>query len=362
MSGIISDMHIDGLIGTVVAFVLALTFMGVYRLNARTDPNLAEHRASHVRPTSRLGGIAVSAAVLIALTYAKVPVKFDILLCALPVFLMGLSEDLHHTIKPKIRLVIASVSASAFIWIQGSLIQSVGLPILDGALSSKLASVLFTIFCLVALTNALNFIDGINGLASGKTMIVAGAIWMFSTSYTEPGLAVLSLAIFTSTLGLFMLNYPQGRIFMGDAGAYTLGFLLAACLITLHHRHPEISPWAILLVIFWPIADMAHSIVRRRLGGKRPDRPDMMHMHHVVMRTLTAYSYGRITRQIANPLATAIILPLASVPVICGYVFRENNMLCMSLTLVFLVGFFALHASLVRLSKSRTRSFKSIEV
>ena len=101
MSGIVSDMHIDGLIGTVVAFVLALTFMGVYRLNTRTDPNLAEHRASHVRPTSRLGGIAVSAAVLIALTYAKVPVKFDILLCALPVFLMGLSEDLHYTIKPK---------------------------------------------------------------------------------------------------------------------------------------------------------------------------------------------------------------------------------------------------------------------
>ena len=362
MSGIIGDMQIDGLIGTVVAFVLALTFMAIYRLSAFADPNLSEHRASHMRPTSRLGGVAVSAAVLIALTYAKVPVKLDILLCALPVFLMGLSEDLHFTIKPKMRLVIASVSASAFIWVQGSLIQSVGLPILDDALSITIVSTLFTIFCLVALTNALNFIDGINGLASGKTMIVASAIWMFSMSYSEPGLAVLSLAIFTSTLGLFMLNYPQGRIFMGDAGAYTLGFLLAACLITLHHRHPEISPWAILLVIFWPIADMAHSIVRRRLGGKRPDRPDMMHMHHVVMRTLTTCSGGRIKRQIANPLATALILPPASVPVICGYVFRENNMLCMSLTVAFFVGFFALHASLVRLSKSRTRSFKSIEV
>ena len=362
MFGIVSDMQIHGLIGTVAAFVLALTFMAVYRLSASADPNLSEHRASHVRPTSRLGGVAVSAAVLIALTYAKVSVKFDLLLCALPVFLMGLSEDLHYTIKPKMRLVIASVSASTFIWVQGSLIRSVGLPILDDALSLIIISTLFTIFCLVALTNALNFIDGINGLASGKTMMVAGAIWMFSMSYNEPGLAVLSLAIFTSTLGLFMLNYPQGRIFMGDAGAYTLGFLLAACLITIHHRHPEISPWAILLVIFWPIADMAHSIIRRRLGGKRPDRPDMMHMHHVVMRTLTACSNGRISRQIANPLATALILPLASVPVICGYVFRENNMISMSLTIAFFVGFFALHAYLVRLSKSRLRTFKSIEV
>ena len=318
MSGIIYGMQIEGLIGTAVAFVLALAFMALYRLSAFTDPNLSKRRASHLRPTSRLGGVAVSAAVLISLTHAKVPVKLDILLCALPVFLMGLSEDLHYTIKPKIRLVIASVSASAFVWVQGSLIQSVGLPILDDALSLIIVSTIFTIFCLIALTNALNFIDGINGLASGKTIIVAGAIWMFSISYSEPGLAILSMAIFTSTLGLFMLNYPHGRIFMGDAGAYTLGFLLAACLITLHNRHPEISPWAILLVIFWPIADMAHSIVRRRLGGKRPDRPDMMHMHHVVMRTLTAYSNGRITRQIANPLATALILPLASIPVICG--------------------------------------------
>ena len=362
MSGIISDMQIDGLIGTVVAFALALTFMAVYRLSAFADPNLAERRASHVRPTSRLGGVAVSAAVIIALTYAKVPVKFDILLCALPVFLMGLSEDLHYTIKPIIRLVIASVSASAFIWVQGSLIQSVGLPILDEVLSLPIVGFLFTIFCIIALTNAINFIDGINGLASGKTMIVAGAIWMFSMSYNEPGLAALSMAISTSTLGLFMLNYPQGRIFIGDAGAYTIGFLLAACVITLHHRHPEISPWAILLTIFWPIADMAHSIARRRLGGKRPDRPDMMHMHHVVMRTLTAYSNGRITRQIANPLATAFILPLASVPVICGYVFRENNMVCMSLTFAFFTGFFALHASLVRLSKSRTSTRKLIKI
>ena len=362
MPGIIYNMQIDGLIGTVVAFVFALAFMVLYRLSASRDPNLSEHRASHMRPTSRLGGVAVSAAVLLTLTYAKVPVKLDILLCAIPVFLMGLSEDLHHPIKPKIRLVIAAISAIAFIWFQGSLIHSVGLPILDDVLSLEIVGFLFTIFCIVALTNALNFIDGINGLASGKTMIVAGAIWMFSMSYNEPGLAVLSLAILTSTLGLFMLNYPQGRIFMGDAGAYTLGFLLAACLIALHHRHPEISPWAILLVIFWPIADMAHSIVRRRLSGKRPDRPDMMHMHHVVMRTLTAYSNGRITRQIANPLATALILPLASVPVVCGYAFRENNTLCMSLTLAFFVGFFVLHASLVRLSKSRTRSFKSIEI
>ena len=352
-----AQFQIDALIGSVVAFVLALAFMVLHRLLALSDPNLIEHRASHVKSTSRLGGVAVAAAVLVSLTYAYVPVKIHVLVCALPVFLMGLSEDLHYALKPLIRLIIAGVSALLFMWMQGSRVVSVGFPIIDYALSVTFISVIFSMFCMVALTNALNFIDGINGLASGKTMIVAGAIFVFAVHYDEPGLAVLSFAIFTSTLGLFMLNFPHGRIFMGDAGAYTLGFLLAACLITLHYRHAEISPWAIVLIIFWPIADMGHSIVRRWLRGARPDRSDMIHMHHVVMRTLTACSNGKINRTIANPLATSIILPLSVIPVICGYVFRENNVICAFIAFCFFVAFFVVHTFLIRLSQRRARKF-----
>lgn len=96
----------------------------------------------------------------------------------------------------------------------------------------------------------------------------------------------------SASLSLFMLNYPQGRIFLGDAGAYTLGFLLAVSLITLHSKHIEISAWSILLLIFWPLADMGHSIFRRRLHGKRSDRPDKLHLHHVIMRSLVILSRG----------------------------------------------------------------------
>lgn len=357
MFHVTAQFQLDALIGSVVAFVLALAFMALHRFMALEDPNLIEHRASHVKSTSRLGGVAVAAAVLVSLTYADVPVKIHILMSALPVFLMGLSEDLHHALKPSTRLIVASVAALLFMWMQGSRVVGIGVPIVDYVLSITILSAFFTIFCIVALTNALNFIDGINGLASGKTMIVAGAIFVFAQHYDELGLAVLSFAIFTSALGLFMLNFPHGRIFMGDAGSYTLGFLLAACLITLHYRHPEISPWAILLIIFWPIADMGHSILRRWLRGTRPDRADMIHMHHVVMRALTACSKGKINRRIANPLATSIILPLSVIPVICGYVFRENNVVCAFLALCFFVGFFYLHTFLIRLSQRRARMF-----
>ena len=105
---------------------------------ALEDPNLIEHRASHVN-LSRLGG-AVAAAVLVSITYADVPVKIHILMSALPVFLMGLSEDLHHALKPSTRLTVASVSALLFMWMQGSRVVGIGVPIVDYVLSITIIS------------------------------------------------------------------------------------------------------------------------------------------------------------------------------------------------------------------------------
>lgn len=223
-------------------------------------------------------------------------------------------------------------------------------------------SIFYTAFSFVALTNGLNFIDGINGLASGKTLIVSGAIVALAEQYNEPGIMVLSAAIFASTLGLFMLNYPHGRIFMGDAGAYTLGFLCAACLITLHHKHPEISPLAIVLVIFWPICDMVHSILRRLKHDHRTIRADRMHMHHVIMRSLVVVFNGGISQRVATPLATAIILPLAVVPVFFGYVFRENNSASLSAVVALFCIFCIAYAALVQKTKRHAYVLRSINI
>ena len=336
--------------------------MLLHKLVGKNDVDLLKHRASHITSTSRLGGVAVATAIIVALTTASIPVRFEVLFCAIPVFLMGLSEDLNIYLKPNIRIIIASLSALIFMFFEGVRITSVGVPILDGVIEFMPISIFFTAFSIVALTNALNFIDGINGLASGKTLIVSGAIMALAGQYNEPGILVLSAAIFTSILGLFMLNYPHGRIFMGDAGAYTRGFLCAACLITIHHKHPEISPWAILLVIFWPICDMAHSILRRLKRGRKTIRADKMHMHHVVMRSLVVVSDGGISQRVANPLATAIILPLAVVPVFFGYVFRENNLASLSAVVALFCIFCIAYATLVRKAKRHAYVPRSINI
>jgi len=203
-------------------------------------------------------------------------------------------EDLGQSIRPKLRLTVGAFSAGLFVFFEHYYISEVGIEWVNLALSVTPISIAFTVFCVVALINAMNFIDGINGLASGKTLMAAFALMWLSNAYNELNLTLLGTAIFSASLGLFMVNYPQGRIFLGDAGAYTLGFLLAVSLITLQNKQPEISAWSILLIIFWPIADMAHSIVRLRIGSQCSDRPDALHLHHVIMRSLVISSCGRI--------------------------------------------------------------------
>ena len=349
--------------GVILSFLLGLGLAALFKYSNQRDAHRDKRRSAHLRPTSRLGGVAVCLAIVIMIFSYNETVHFEFAISALPVFLVGLAEDLGRPQKPKFRLAIGALSAALFITFEARVISSVGFEWGNIILSFTPLAVLFTIFCVVALINAFNFIDGINGLASGKTMIAAFALMWLSNIYNEPNLTLMGTAIFAASLGLFILNYPRGRIFLGDAGAYTLGFLLAVSLITLHSKHIEISAWSILLVIFWPLADMGHSIFRRRLHGKRSDRPDKLHFHHVIMRSVVILSRGRIPKEWANPIATAVILPMTGLPVALGVAYNQNNELCMALFFGFLLLFTCAHYCVIKVTRRRiwvVRSMKKL--
>ena len=340
-------------LGLALSFSLALVIAGIFKYFGSQDKNINKKRAAHLRPTSRLGGVAVCLAVLVVILINVETWHFEIALASLPIFIAGLMEDLNRPLKPRLRLAVGALSAGIFIFFERHYISDVGIEWVNLVLSLTPVAIAFTIFSIVALINALNFIDGINGLASGKTLIAAFALMWLSNEYNEPNLTLLGTAIFSASLGLFMVNYPQGRIFLGDAGAYTLGFLLAVSLITLKSQNPEISAWSIMLVIFWPIVDMGHSILRRWLKGRRSDRPDYMHLHHVVMRSIIIFADGRLSKVVANPLATAIILPLAALPVVLGVLYHQNNAICMILFVGFSVLFSLAHAGITYAARRR---------
>ena len=137
-------------------------------------------------------------------------------------------------------------------------------------------------------------------------------------------ISIFLVLIVASVLGFMVLNFPMGKIFLGDGGAYSLGHLLVWSAIILINRATEISAFSILLIFFWPVADTGLAIWRRWKLGNPTDRPDRLHFHQLAMRFLEIRFFGRDRREIVNPLATLTIIPLISAPQLLGLLFWDD--------------------------------------
>ena len=310
---------------TILSVTLGLLFIWAYHAFFKgEDRHLFAPQASHQSPTPRLGGSAVLLAIFVTILISGGKIDIELLLCTIPVFVFGLMEDLGQSTPPRVRLAVAAVATLLGISVFGIWIDRVDIPMIDLAFMWAPVGVVFTVFAVTGLVHAINLIDGVNGLASGKVILSSGAIALIAAKFNEPLIAHLATLVMFATIGLFILNFPMGRIFMGDAGAYSLGFILGWMIIFLMHRQPDISAWAMLAVIFWPVMDTVFAIGRRRFANGRTDKPDRLHFHQLIMRFWEIMSGGKLSKKVANPLATATILPLAALPVVGGVIFIDQ--------------------------------------
>ena len=207
----------------------------------------------------------------------------------------------------------------------GQWVNGVGIPGLDALLSISVIGIIFTVFAAAGVANAFNLIDGINGLSSFVTLSTALALSIVATLADHPDLGVLFVIMFSIVAGFFVVNYPFGKLFLGDGGAYMLGHTLVWPAISLTNFDKDISAFAILLIFFWPVADTLLTIWRRKALGTPHDRPDRLHFHHLVMRSLEIKYFGKSKRSLTNPLATLIIMPLVVFPQFLGVIFAYNH-------------------------------------
>jgi UDP-N-acetylmuramyl pentapeptide phosphotransferase/UDP-N-acetylglucosamine-1-phosphate transferase len=161
------------------------------------------------------------------------------------------------------------------------------IPWLDWLLSFKILSILLTIIAIAGLSNAYNIIDGFNGLSSMIAIISLLAIGYVAFKVNDIILVTACLSIAGAIMGFFFWNYPKGFIFLGDCGAYLVGFLIASISILLVTRNPEISPWFCLLLNVYPIFETLFTIWRRGIyQGRNPGLPDGTHLHTLIFRRL----------------------------------------------------------------------------
>jgi UDP-N-acetylmuramyl pentapeptide phosphotransferase/UDP-N-acetylglucosamine-1-phosphate transferase len=142
--------------------------------------------------------------------------------------------------------------------------------------------VLFTAFCVGGVSNAFNIIDGFHGLSGGTLILSAIGVALVATNVGDSSLAFVAVAFAVAVAGFWMVNFPWGKIFLGDGGAYFSGFALAWLSVELLARNPQVSPWCSVLLCGYPAIEVMYSIYRRRRLKLSPGDPDRSHLHSLV--------------------------------------------------------------------------------
>ena len=323
------------LVTFILCFVVILS--SGYGFSRRSAIDETAVQSAHSGFVPRVGGLAIYISILVLiplLSFGFIPlsVVFDLdakkltflILSASPVFFIGLAEDLGYNKSPKVRLVASSVSSLVAILLLRVWLDGLGIPGVDKLLMFSPFGILFTIFATVGVVNAFNLIDGLNGLSGYVAVSVALSLSIIAFNAGNTPISIFLVLFVAAVLGFMVLNFPMGKIFLGDGGAYALGHLLVWSSIILVHSATEVSPFAILLVFFWPVADTGLAIWRRWMLGNPTDRPDRLHFHQLAMRFLEIRFFGRDKREVANPVATFILTPLISAPQILGVLFWDN--------------------------------------
>ena len=302
----------------------------------------------HTRLTPRVGGVAIFGALGLSVILAPVSISgpyASFVLATSLLFLVGLAEDLGFHMSPQRRMLAAVGASLLAIWLLGVWLPRTGIPGLDLLVDHWVVGVPLTLLVTAGIANGFNLIDGVNGLASLTAIVAAVALSQIAELAGYATMVHLAMMIAAGIFGFFLVNYPLGLIFLGDAGAYTIGFVLSWFEISILLNSPDVSPWAILLTMYWPVADTLLAIYRRSRRNADVSVPDRLHVHQMVMRALEICIFGRNRRQIANPLTTLILAPFVIAPPIAGVLLWNQNQNAFLAVVVFGVLFFASYAA-----------------
>jgi UDP-N-acetylmuramyl pentapeptide phosphotransferase/UDP-N-acetylglucosamine-1-phosphate transferase len=276
----------------------------------------------HDAPVPRAGGIGIIVALgLLVFT----PFGLKLLPSIILAFVSGIFEDFHSSLSPRIRILLQVIAAVTAIWFTNSVVTYLGL----GIELPYVIGVVFSIFAIVGMVNAVNIIDGFNGLASGVILLILSSFAFISYQHNNRELLEVLSVLLGATFGFFVLVFPKGKIFLGDGGAYLLGFVVALIGIFIAGKYDDVSPWYVLALFIYPVWEVIFSIIRKTSMGYSPMKPDIYHMHMLVHRQVAK-----------NNSLTALVILLSIVPFVVLSTLYANCSLCnISISIIFVIAY-----------------------
>lgn len=353
-----------------VSALLTLLMVRLQSVHAHrtSDRDFNKPQGFHVEPVPRIGGLSIVVGVALgmvpllwlqgeqALWFAAV-----LLACALPAFMAGFVQDFTEALSPRGRLLATAIAATLAFFALDAAITRTDVPGLDWLVAFTAGSLLVTVFAVTGIAHAVNIIDGFNGLASMCVVIMLAALAYVGYQVDDPLVALLALAGIGAVLGFFIWNFPAGLIFLGDGGAYFLGFYVAELHILLLVRNPEVSPLFPLLVCVYPAFETVFSVYRRYvLRGTPASMPDGIHLHSLIYRRVMRWAVGNrssraLTRR--NSMTSPYLWLLCMLSAVPATLAWDTTWILALALLVFAVCYLTLYWRIVRFRSPRWLRF-----
>jgi UDP-GlcNAc:undecaprenyl-phosphate GlcNAc-1-phosphate transferase len=283
-----------------------------FAVGATDKPN---HRKVHQKVMPRLGGLAIYISFLIGYLILR-PWNEDwmyILLGSLIIVVIGVLDDIYE-LPAKVKFLGQLIAAFIVVVIGGVQVTFINLPF-GGELHFGILSIPISIMWIVGITNAINLIDGLDGLAAGVSAIALITISGMAIIMGDWFVSSVGLIILGSTLGFLLYNFHPAKIFMGDTGALFLGYMISVLALLGFKNVTFISFVVPVLILGVPISDTFFAIIRRIVKKRPLSAPDKSHLHHCLLRL--GYSHRQTVLIIYGMSAlfglVAIILSQAAV-------------------------------------------------
>ena len=274
----------------------------------------------HLNETPRLGGfifiLSLASFVAFSNTNESIQILKIILICLIPIIFMGIKEDLFHNVEPAIRLLALLFVGWLFrAQFTGALPVLTDIPLIGKLLLLQGGISIFYILSMTAVANGMNLIDGVNGLCGAVALSILGALLFVSYKTSDVVMLSTIFSVILILMPFLIFNYPYGKIFLGDLGAYSLGLIISMLTIILFGRHPEISPWGAVLILIYPVTEVVFSLLRRMLKGVSIYHADTAHLHLKLFHFFRPQPhYKKIANAIVTPALSGLwLFPLLAI-------------------------------------------------
>ncbi|WP_423799686.1 glycosyltransferase family 4 protein [Neobacillus sp. SAB-20_R2A] len=252
-----------------------------FKIGATDKPN---QRKVHQKIMPRLGGLAIYLSFIVGMLIMRpdAPYAIPIVLGSIIIVITGIADDVME-LSAKIKF-LAQIVAAAIVVIWGGVhLEFINLPF-GGQIDFGYLSIPLTIFWIVGITNAINLIDGLDGLAAGVSSIALITISGMAIIMGDGYVTTVASLVLASTLGFLIYNFHPAKIFMGDTGALFLGFMISVLSLLGFKNVTLISFIVPVIILGVPISDTFFAIIRRIVNKKPLSAPDKSHLHHCLLR------------------------------------------------------------------------------